>query len=65
MRDILSSNEAIFPSLGEDASVPSVATLAEVRERPGREPVFSVETVMEVRSAYAAVFEDATPFLRR
>ncbi len=65
MLDILSTTDAIFPTLAEDEAIPALDAFVERRDRPGRDPIFAVETLIEGRSAYAAVFEDATPFLRR
>ncbi len=63
MLDILSTNDAIFPTLDETA--PALEAFADRRGRPGRDPIFFIETLMEGRGAYESVFEDATPFLRR
>lgn len=61
MLDILLANEDAVPSINTDESKLSIEALSKVRDRPERGPIFSVESLMEGRSPYDAVFEDATP----
>ena len=64
--DILALHDSLFDDLLEE--VRPVTGLDDVEtqgRQPGREPVYSVETLLEGRTAWEAVLEDARPFVRR
>ena len=62
--DMLSPRQSLFEDLVDEAQPVADHDETDTR-RPGREPVHSIETLLDGRSAWEAVLEDARPFVRR